>query len=77
MANLKQGNLVPSLSWSYTAGNQYRPGTVLGSLILGGYVSSGLVASDISFPFSDVDVRNLTVEFQNIVIDRQKRVFLC
>ena len=69
MANLKQENLVPSLSWSYTAGNQYRPGTVLGSLILGGYDSSRLVASDITFPFSDVDVRDLTVEVQNIVID--------
>ena len=73
MANLKQENLVPSLSWSYTAGNQYRPGTVLGSLILGGYDASRLVASNITFPFSDVDVRDLTVEVQNISIDMKNR----
>ena len=73
IANLKEEGLVPSLSWSYTAGNQYRPGTVLGSLILGGYDASRLAPSNITFPFSDIDVRDLTVEVQNITIETKNR----
>jgi len=30
MSNLKKQNIIPSLSWGYTAGNQYRENKVLG-----------------------------------------------
>ncbi len=58
---LNQSGLIPSLSWSYTAGNQYRPGPVYGSLILGGYDTSRLKPNDLSFSLSNTDSRNLTV----------------
>ena len=33
--DLQDARMIPSLPWSYNAGNQYRPGTVVGSLTLG------------------------------------------
>ena len=53
---LNQSNLIPSLSWSYTAGNQYRPGSVYGSLILGGKDTSRFEPNDITFPLNDTNV---------------------
>jgi len=67
MANLKEKNMLPSLSWGYTAGNQYRLGTVLGSLTLGGYDSSRFIPNIVSFPFNSIDIRDLTVNIENIV----------
>ena len=68
MATLKDRSLIPSLSWAYTAGNQYRPGTVLGSLTLGGFDSSRFLANDVTFPFNQVDDRDLTVEIDSILM---------
>ena len=62
VSGLNQSNLIPSLSWSYTAGNQYRPGPVYGSLILGGYDDSRFEPNDISFPMNNSDVREFGVE---------------
>ena len=61
LSKLNQSNLIPSLSWSYTAGNQYRPGPVFGSLILGGYDDSRFVPNDVSFTFNTTDPRGLMV----------------
>ena len=61
MANLKDRSLIPSLSWAYTAGNQYRLGTALGSLTLGGFDSAGFLANNVTFDFNPVDDRDLTV----------------
>lgn len=61
MSNLKDKSLIPSLSWSYTAGNQYRLNKVLGTLTLGGYDSSKFVSNNVSFAFSEIDSRDLTV----------------
>ncbi|KAE9375809.1 acid protease [Stipitochalara longipes BDJ] len=54
MQSLQSEQQIPSLSWSYTAGNQYRLGNVLGSLVLGGYDSSRFVKNNVSFGL-DVD----------------------
>ena len=67
MSNLKDHNLIPSLSWAYTAGNQYRLDKVLGSLTLGGFDDSKFQANDVTFPFNDQDIRALTVGISAIV----------
>ena len=66
MSNLKAQNLIPSLSWSYTAGNQYRLDEVLGSLTLGGYDTSRFEKNDIEFDFDDQDKRDLSVQIYSI-----------
>lgn len=64
--NLFNQSLIPSTSWGYTAGNQYRLNRVLGSLTLGGYDRSKFVANDVSFSFGQEDVRDLTVQINSI-----------
>ena len=66
MENLKAQNLIPSLSWSYSAGNQYRFGKALGSLALGGYDTSKFVPNNVSFQFNPIDLRDLTVTLNSI-----------
>ena len=68
MSTLKQRSRIPSLSWSYTAGNQYRLNKVLGSLVLGGFDSSRFVSNDVSFAFNQMDDRSLLVDIENIII---------
>ena len=67
--NLKETDRIPSLSWAYTAGNQYRPGNVLGSLILGGYDAGKVSPSGASFEMNAVDQRDLTVDIESIIFD--------
>ena len=69
MSNLKSQNLIPSLSWGYTAGNQYRLSKALGSLALGGYDASRFQSNNVTFPFNDQDIRALTVGISSIVHD--------
>lgn len=64
---LKEQGYIPSLSYSYTAGAQYRPRTVLGSLVLGGYDQSrSSSTSSISIPFFSDQERDLTIGLQSI-----------
>lgn len=67
IANPKQTGMIPSLSWTYSAGNQYRPGPVLGSLTLGGYDASRFVPNNVSIPFNSIDARDLTVDIESIL----------
>ena len=66
MSNLKEQNFIPSLSWSYTAGNQYRLDKVLGSLTLGGYDASRFEPNDLVFEFDDQDIKDLSVQISSI-----------
>ena len=66
ISNLKAANMIPSLSWSYTAGNQYRLNKVLGSLTLGGYDSARFIPNDLTFDFSAQDIRDLSVSITSI-----------
>lgn len=52
LSNLKTGSFIPSLSWAYTAGNQYRLNEVPGSLTLGGYDASRFMPNNLTFPFN-------------------------
>lgn len=66
ISNLKQQKIIPSLSWGYTAGNQYRENKVLGSLTLGGYDTSRFAPNDVIFPFDTQDIQALTVQIASI-----------
>lgn len=70
LSALNNSNLIPSLSWSYTAGNQYRPGPVYGSLILGGQDTSRFAPNNITFPFNDAknDLPDLVVNIGTIFL---------
>lgn len=61
LGTLWQKSLIPSLSWSYTAGNQYRLQHELGSLTLGGFDASRFIPNNVTFPFGPIDARPLTI----------------
>jgi len=71
MASLKEQNVTPSLSFGYTAGNQYSLKQVYGSLTLGGYDSSLFTSKPLSIPFAADPTRNLMVAIQSIVSEDQ------
>ena len=64
--SLKNKNLTPSLSWSYTAGNQYSLKKVLGSLVFGGYDASRFTPNSLSFSFAGDSSRDIVVAIQSI-----------
>jgi hypothetical protein len=49
LTTLRTKNLIPSLSWAYTAGAKYRLKGVFGSLTFGGYDLSRFVPNNVSF----------------------------
>lgn len=69
---LHNQSLIPSLSYSYTAGAKYRQNGVLGSLILGGYDEGQFIANGLSFPFFHDQERDLTVGLQAITSEDGK-----
>jgi len=67
MANLAAQNLIPSLSFGYTAGARYNTSSSsFGSLTLGGYDKARHIANDVAFNFDANDSRSLTVGVQTI-----------
>jgi len=66
MTLLKEQGLVPSLSFGYTAGAQYRFTKVLSSLTLGGHDASRYVANNITYGFAPDNERDLIVNLQTI-----------
>lgn len=66
MQNLVDQNLIPSLSFGYTAGAKYRGDSFLGSLTLGGYDKSRHHANNVSFEFDPNISQSLTVGLQSI-----------
>ncbi|KAK5115336.1 hypothetical protein LTR62_001536 [Meristemomyces frigidus] len=66
MTQLVRNNSIPSLSYGYTAGNQYRLNKVFGSLTLGGYDSNRFGSNNITVDmYADVS-RDLLVYVQGI-----------
>lgn len=61
MTNLFDQKSIPSLSFGYTAGAQYRDQTVLASLTLGGYDASRIIRNDLTFIFAPDNERDLVV----------------
>ena len=66
LTTLKNQNMIPSLSFGYTAGNQYRLKQVLGILTLGGVDSGRFVPNNLSIPFAPQQNRSLLVGIQSI-----------
>ena len=66
LTTLKDQNMIPSLSFGYTAGNKYRLKQVLGSLTLGGVDSGRFVPNNLSIPFAPQQNRSLLVGIQSI-----------
>ncbi|CZR60088.1 uncharacterized protein PAC_09983 [Phialocephala subalpina] len=66
MENLRKQAMIPSTSWAYTSGNQYRSSDVLGSLTLGGYDASKFTPNNLTFNFSSNDQPDLAVQISSI-----------
>ena len=66
MTTLKNRNLIPSLSFGYTAGNKYRLKQVLGSLTLGGVDTGLFTPNTLSIPLGPQEGRSLLVGIQSI-----------
>ncbi|CAF9917349.1 MAG: hypothetical protein ALECFALPRED_011113 [Alectoria fallacina] len=66
MTTLKNQNLIPSLSFGYTAGNKYRLKQVLGSLTLGGVDTGRFTPNNLSVPFAPQEGRSLLLGIQSI-----------
>jgi hypothetical protein len=66
MAGLKSNNLIPSLSYGYTAGNQYRFNKVLGSLTLGGYDAALIEPNELIIPMNSAGISDLQININSI-----------
>ncbi|KAL8910796.1 MAG: hypothetical protein Q9171_003932 [Xanthocarpia ochracea] len=66
MTTLKARNLIPSVSFGYTAGAPYRLKKVLGSLTLGGYDQSRFTPNNMTFSFAPDTDRDIVVGIQSI-----------
>ncbi|KAF2456605.1 aspartic peptidase domain-containing protein, partial [Lineolata rhizophorae] len=67
LSSLRERNLVPSLSYGYTAGSRARAGAgVLGSLTLGGYDASRRTINDVTFQLSSVTYRDVVVGLRSV-----------
>lgn len=69
LSTLQNQSLIPSLSWAYTAGAQYKSPPVLGSLTLGGYDTTRFTPNNVSFPFGADFSRDLLVKLRSISYD--------
>ncbi|KAL8991675.1 MAG: hypothetical protein Q9169_007757 [Polycauliona sp. 2 TL-2023] len=67
LTTLHSQRLIPSLSWSYTAGARYQLKGVHGSLTFGGYDASRFTPNDVSFDLASDISRDLVVGLQSIV----------
>ncbi|KAH7058999.1 peptidase aspartic [Macrophomina phaseolina] len=66
MQTLVNQSIIPSTSWSYTAGSYYRSPKVFGSLTLGGKDTSRYVDNNISIPFGPDISRDLLCAVQSV-----------
>jgi hypothetical protein len=66
LSSLKAQNLIPSLSYGYTAGNQYRFNKVLGSLTLGGFDASLFEPNALTVAFGSTS--DLTINVNGITM---------
>ncbi|CAG8952318.1 hypothetical protein HYFRA_00001063, partial [Hymenoscyphus fraxineus] len=66
-SSLKAQNLIPSLSWSYTAGAKYQlKGGQFSQLIFGGYDSSRFTRNTANFTLSPDSTRDIVVAVQQV-----------
>lgn len=70
MHSLYNQSKIPSRSYGYTAGNQYRFNKVYGSLTLGGYDSNRFTPTETTFGFGPDIGRDLVVNLKSITSDK-------
>ena len=66
---LRNTSQIPSIAWSYTAGNQYRYQNPYGSLVLGGYDASRFEPTNVTFPFYEDISRDMLVHLTSLTTD--------
>ncbi|KAF2416272.1 acid protease [Tothia fuscella] len=66
---IRANNLIPSLSYGFTAGAVYRNKQVFANLVLGGFDQSRFTNPNISFSFGAGDAAPLTIGVQSIVAE--------
>ncbi|KAG8531122.1 uncharacterized protein KY384_004479 [Bacidia gigantensis] len=66
LSSLKEKDMIPSLSWGYTAGAPYQKEAGKASLTLGGHDTSRYKPNDVSFTFASTASRQLVVGLQAI-----------
>lgn len=66
LSSLKAKSKIPSLSFAYSAGAQYRPNKANGTLTLGGYDASKFTPNDVPFTMASDISRDLVVGLQSI-----------
>ena len=69
ITSLKKQNFIPSITYGYTAGAEYRKKKVLGSFTLGGYDESRFTPNGHSFTFAPDNDRDLLVGVQGINLE--------
>lgn len=69
LSTLYNQSLIPSLSWSYTAGAHYQDPPALGSLTLGGFDSTRFIPNNVTTAFGADFSRDLLIELQAITYD--------
>ncbi|KAM3075652.1 hypothetical protein ACMFMG_007785 [Clarireedia jacksonii] len=75
--SLRDQNLIPSLSWSYTAGAKYRlKAGQFAQLIFGGYDTSRFQPNSVSFSMNPDVTRDLLVGVQSIIYQGEKTTTL-
>ena len=72
MTLLKEQNHIPSVSFGYTAGAQYRSNSSFASLTLGGYDTSKFVENNLTWIFGPDNERDIVVAVQSINTPSQK-----
>lgn len=71
MSTLKAQSQIPSLSYGYTAGNQYRGNGVPASLTLGGYDASLFEPNDLTIEFNPPGASDLTININTITVSSE------
>ncbi|KAI0483276.1 acid protease [Xylariaceae sp. FL0804] len=66
VTTLRDQGVIPSLSWSYTAGAIYRLKDVYGQLIFSGYDTSRFTENPVSFTLAQDYTRDIVVSLQSI-----------
>lgn len=66
ITSLKNESQIPSVSWAYTAGAQYRFASILSSLTLGGYDSSRFIPNNLTIPLGSNNERDILPAIQGI-----------
>lgn len=69
LATLRNQSLIPSASWAYTAGAQYKNPPVFGSLTLGGFDTTRFRQNNLTLPFGADFSRDLLVSLQSVTYD--------